>query len=466
MIAVLIRRGLSAIASLWVLALLIGCASAPQPQRTPSDQRVANIRSLIEKGKDLNQPDQFGNFPLQYAVGDLGDVELARALLDKGASPNCRNQSGQFPLMQAVLRGDDELVTLLLSRGADVTLTSAKGWTALHFAADQGRTANAKQLLDAGANVNATTINGESPLTLAIFQEQETTAQLLLDRRANLNQQTQGLDTPLIAAAGASRLKMVNFLIGKGADIERKGLGGRTALIVASVIGNTQVCHALISAGAHLDATDNNGIDALTAAIHTHQLDTAKVLITAGAVYPPGTNTLAEAYHYAIYQKLLADEQTARGDIAESTRNYSSAQSTLSRARKEFLDTAVALDKSAATKEFWHTMLVITVQALGAGIQDFAAQQAQYSSSHTFAQIAALRTASNPQQYSANYNYLMSHYNPTPVYSASTAANCGGAPQTWTGAAGLRMKAFVLRERVEVCDLLLADIQKSVPLPK
>ena len=65
-----------------------------------------------------------------------GDVELIKTLLDKGVDVNAKDQYGQIALITAAQEGQFGAVRLLLERGADVNARDHRSWTALMYAAD------------------------------------------------------------------------------------------------------------------------------------------------------------------------------------------------------------------------------------------------------------------------------------------------------------------------------------------
>lgn len=90
--------------------------------------RLDLVRTLVERGADVNAPPTNGQTPLMAAVLH---PKVVRYLLDKGANPNAENFEGETALVQAVIwtmnesdpqRAEDRLnsVRTLLARSANV----------------------------------------------------------------------------------------------------------------------------------------------------------------------------------------------------------------------------------------------------------------------------------------------------------------------------------------------------------
>jgi ankyrin repeat protein len=76
------------------------------------DGDVATIKELIESGADLNQQDESGWTPLNWAAGK-GAIELVELLIEKGADVFKVGRDRRTPYMIALAAGHAEVVRLL-----------------------------------------------------------------------------------------------------------------------------------------------------------------------------------------------------------------------------------------------------------------------------------------------------------------------------------------------------------------
>lgn len=72
----------------------------------------ATARRLIEGGADVNQQDEQGWTPLNFAAG-RGDLPMAKLLVDKGANPFKVGRDKRTPYMIALAAGHVEVVKFL-----------------------------------------------------------------------------------------------------------------------------------------------------------------------------------------------------------------------------------------------------------------------------------------------------------------------------------------------------------------
>ena len=86
---------------------------------------------------------------------DADDIAQIRTLIEAGADVNIRNKYGVTPLWRATEGDHNEIAKLLLEAGADVNAGDyASGFTPLWWAAGKGQTEIVRLLLEAGADVN------------------------------------------------------------------------------------------------------------------------------------------------------------------------------------------------------------------------------------------------------------------------------------------------------------------------
>jgi uncharacterized protein len=126
------------------------------------------MKTLIDKGIDINQRDNNGNTALMKAAWRCS-VDNVRILLDKGADVNIKNNVGETALMSAIAASCEDqkyidLVRALLDKGADINARTKEGKTALMMAAEDGKIGIVKALLERGADPNEKDIYGRTAL--------------------------------------------------------------------------------------------------------------------------------------------------------------------------------------------------------------------------------------------------------------------------------------------------------------
>jgi len=165
-----------------------------------------------------------------------GDVQAVRSLLERGADVNAAEGDGMTALHWAADRGDTEVAVLLIAASADVDAkTRIGGYTPLHLASRGGHAPLIMMLLEAGGNPRAvTTTSGVTPLHLAamgIGGAEAVGALLARGADPNAREGSAG-QTPLMFAAGSNRAAAVRELLTGGAD---PGLRTETINVLPSV---------------------------------------------------------------------------------------------------------------------------------------------------------------------------------------------------------------------------------------
>jgi hypothetical protein len=80
---------------------------------------VAQVKSLLDKGADVNAKTRYNQTPLFFAC-DRGNVEIAKLLIEHGAEVSIKdNFYGATPLTWAMNKKNPEMIALLISSGVD-----------------------------------------------------------------------------------------------------------------------------------------------------------------------------------------------------------------------------------------------------------------------------------------------------------------------------------------------------------
>ena len=127
------------------------------------DGNWAQVKSLLETGYHVDEPDEEGNTALIYACQN-NHFKTAVILIANKANVNHASKFGFTPLIFASWKGHVDLVSLLLKHKADVKAVTAHKDTALHFAALCGFSLVCLLLRKAGAEMGVKNDKKKTPM--------------------------------------------------------------------------------------------------------------------------------------------------------------------------------------------------------------------------------------------------------------------------------------------------------------
>jgi ankyrin repeat protein len=272
---------------------------------------------LVSAQVEVSRPDDLGATPLMQAAA-FGALAELRSLLDAGADVNAAATNGATALMWAA--GDVDKVRLLLGHGAEAGTVAADGTTALVAAVNRGDVASVEALLARGvpakdardqllqaafatsnpsirqllrkAHISATSFSQVRPALLRVEKIDTPLVRELLDLGLdpNLKAPFATVEFPLIGyAAFTGEMSLVQLLVDRGADTNLATSRQMTPLMLAAVSDhpNPGIVTLLLERGARPDARDEAGRSALDWALLQGDTGIARMLRHAGA--PTGT---------------------------------------------------------------------------------------------------------------------------------------------------------------------------------
>ncbi|MBN1533844.1 MAG: ankyrin repeat domain-containing protein [Spirochaetes bacterium] len=263
--------------------------------------RPAVVRYFLDKGAELNHPDETGYNAVMWAIRSFHRPlesdqmrEQVFRMINMGADVNhqCAT-TGRTALMGAAELGDRGLVDLLLSKGASKTPRTKADWcisgnySAQCSAADYARLGGFVDLaieLDGG---NPDTY--KTQLNYAIRTGNRPEAERLIASGADVNmKETLSNLTPLHYAVFANDAEIVRSLIRAGANPNVQSYAGTTPLREAVVRYEREAARALIDGGAKANNAQRQGcgggLDEFGWAAEYNQRDIAEYMINHGAI--------------------------------------------------------------------------------------------------------------------------------------------------------------------------------------
>lgn len=146
-------------------------AHSPNRRNTPlfcaaSYGKEQTVRTLINYGASVNQPNRAGRTPLTIAAIQ-GERLIVEALLEAGAVVDVVDSHGETPLSWAVKTSDAEVAWLLIRHGANTGIHSSKEKTLLHAAVENHDAPMVSVLMRGGCSLSVTDSLGRTPLQLA-----------------------------------------------------------------------------------------------------------------------------------------------------------------------------------------------------------------------------------------------------------------------------------------------------------
>ena len=280
-------RKLCRVVPLGLAVLLMGAAARPPLIDAVKAGDTEAIRTLIQRGADVNAKEGDGGTALHWASYH-DDLDAADLLIRAGANVNAVNDLGATALWTASQNGSEAMVRRLLAAGANPNSKLLLGETPLMVASRVGSATVADMLLAKGANVNARAARGQTSLMWAVAQKHPEVVKVLLAHHADVHARSDawsdvmavpphgyldynraipyGNDTPLLFAARVGDLASAKLLVAAGADVNDKDAWGISATVLAAHSGFGDLVDFMLEKRADPNAAEA-GFTALHAAI-------------------------------------------------------------------------------------------------------------------------------------------------------------------------------------------------------
>lgn len=235
-----------------VLALLARALNPISPDRlidAIEQEDIEEVRRLLEKGADPNEPDGIRipllaslvesspDRPLSVAC-QTGNLELVKLLISYGATAEYQKDMGWSPLAATLLYyhpDDIEMVKLLLENGADVS-QEGSGEPPVFRASRM----IPKKFDKSKANGTVFSTDYDEKTAKGITEIVK-----LLMGNFDINDQTDYPCTLLMHAARVGNLDLVEYLLSIGAERDLKESTGKTAYDYAVDNGHTEIAEML-----------------------------------------------------------------------------------------------------------------------------------------------------------------------------------------------------------------------------
>lgn len=268
---------------------------------------IAQIKSLLSKGVEINTRDERGLTPLHHAASS-GHNDIVELLIAKGAETNSKDKWGYTPLYYAIWSQHKDIVKLLVAKGADVSLKPEKDYPPLHYAVWMEDVDIVKVVVDNGAKFDVKDQDGWTAFRYAASQGSQDMVEFFVSKGADVStfhlaacvgdltrvqdfvQQGTDIDTKdemdwtaLYWAASTGQTDVAEFLIARGADVDAKAEDSSTLLHQAARAGSVKLVKLLIAKGADVNANDKRANTSLHSAASKGHREVAGLLIAKGA---------------------------------------------------------------------------------------------------------------------------------------------------------------------------------------
>ena len=281
-----------------------GVENADEFGRTPLQYAVMSgsdvaVQHLLAAGADTGHADSFGVTPLMLAAEAESDSILDE-LIKAGSDVNKKDSVGDTALFYAARVGRTDHTQRLIADGGSFDLSNSDGWTVVDVAAKAGHAETVVALKKAGAtgHLKASVMResggvdpsrggelyrGWPPIAIAASRNDARLVSELLASGARADEPTPQRDTPLLVAAKYRSAAVIGPLLKAGANPAHFDESGETALGYAAAHGELEVLDAMLQRGVSPDTRGHTEEPPILRAARAHNDDAVKLLMVAGA---------------------------------------------------------------------------------------------------------------------------------------------------------------------------------------
>ena len=439
----------SFIAVLVVAAAVASCATTPRTaanlgelHRAVQAGDMTAIDAAVKAQADIDVTDGHGRTALLHAAA-LPNVPVLEHLLDRGANPNFVGADGDTPLLVACRKANNPAAAALMRRSAGVDTAGDDGLTCLAIATTTENRELFDRLLAHGASLEAPRAYSDSALIRSIPRQDPYFFDRLMAAGADPNRKGRAGNTPLTISAIANRPERVARLLSAGARVNETNDAGLTALLFASGIENLdpEIAQRLVEAGSDVNQATRNGLTPLKAACQANRPELVVYLFERGAKTTFDDASSEDVEINARVSHILGDHFLGLDRPEKARASYGTA-------RDYYGKTAERYEGDVNRIEWMQTREIIgqALQQAGANLMIASTQSLQAGTqSRQFAQIAAMRHATETHTGFRGYQSFMANYNRShvPTYQGVTAESLRPLP----GNASLSAKAAFAKEK-------------------